>query len=73
MTRPEFANYDYKTNNWAIEGVGVSPDIWVENDPATEYAGDDQQLDKAIELIKEDLKKWPKELPPVPPFPDKTK
>jgi tricorn protease len=73
MTRPEFANYDYKTNTWAIEGVGVSPDVWVENDPATEYAGDDQQLDKAIELIKEDLKKWPKELPPVPPFPDKSK
>ena len=73
LMKPEFANYDFKENKWAIEGEGVTPDVVVENDPAKEYAGDDQQLTKAIELILEEMKSWPKELPAVPPFPDKTK
>jgi tricorn protease len=73
LQKPEFANYDFNQNKWAIEGVGVEPDVWVENDPAKEYAGEDQQLNKAIELIREELKNWPKDLPPIPAFPDKTK
>jgi len=73
LNKPEFAHYDYKEDKWAIEGEGVTPDVWVDNDPAKEYAGEDQQLNKAIELIKEELKSWPKELPAIPPFPDKTK
>lgn len=73
MQKPEFANYDFAENKWAIEGEGVTPDIRVENDPAKEYAGEDQQLNMAIELIKEDLKNWPKDLPAIPPYPDKTK
>lgn len=73
LQKPEFANYDFNQNKWAIEGVGVEPDVWVENDPAKEYAGEDQQLNKAIELIREELKNWPKDLPPIPAYPDKTK
>ena len=73
MMRPEFAPYDTEGKNWIIEGHGVDPDIEVDNDPAKEYVGEDQQLDKAIELMKEELKSWPKELPGMPPFPDKTK
>jgi len=73
LQKPEFANYDFKENKWAIEGVGVEPDVWVDNDPAREYAGDDQQLNKAIELILEELKSWPEKLPEIPEFPDKSK
>jgi tricorn protease len=73
LQRPEFANYDFADNTWAIEGVGVEPDIRVENDPALEYQGKDAQLDKAIELILEELKQWPETLPEIPPYPDKTK
>jgi tricorn protease len=73
MMRPEFAPYDTEGKNWIIEGYGVDPDIEVDNDPAKEYAGEDQQLNTAIELMKEELKSWPKELPAMPPFPDKTK
>ena len=73
LMRPEFAPYDTEGKNWIIEGYGVDPDIEVDNDPAREYAGEDQQLNKAIELMKEELKSWPKELPGMPPFPDKTK
>lgn len=73
LMRPEFAPYDTDGKNWIIEGYGVDPDIEVDNDPAKEYAGEDQQLNRAIDLMKEELKSWPKELPGIPPFPDKTK
>ncbi|NQV02227.1 MAG: PD40 domain-containing protein [Bacteroidia bacterium] len=73
LWKPEFANYDFKENKWAMEGVGVEPDVWIDNDPAKEYAGEDQQLNKAIELIMIELENWPEELPEVPDFPDKTK
>lgn len=73
LMRPEFAPYDTEGKSWIIEGHGVDPDIEVDNDPAKEYAGEDQQLNKAIELMKEELKSWPAGLPAMPPFPDKTK
>lgn len=73
LMRPEFAPYDNEGKNWIIEGHGVDPDIVVDNDPAKEYAGEDQQLNRAIQEMQEELKSWPKELPPPPPFPDKTK
>jgi len=73
LQKPEFANYDFAENKWAIEGVGVEPDVPVVNDPAKEYAGEDEQLNKAIELILEELKNWPEKLPDIPPYPDKTK
>ena len=43
----------------------------VDNDPAQEYAGIDQQLDKAIEVILEELKTKEKQIPPLPPYPVK--
>ena len=73
MMRPEFAPYDTEGKSWIIEGHGVDPDIVVDNDPSKEYAGEDQQLDRAILEMKDALKSWPKELPSLPPFPDKSK
>ncbi len=73
LRKPEFARFDIEGKNWEIEGHGVDPDIVVDNDPAKEYAGEDQQLDKAIEVILEDLKNWPEGWPEIPDFPDKTK
>jgi len=73
LNKPEFAHYDAEGKKWIIEGHGVDPDVVVINDPAKEYAGDDEQLNKAIELILEELKKTDTNLPPIPPFPDKTK
>jgi tricorn protease len=55
-----------------IEGHGVDPDIYVDNDPSLEYAGKDQQLEKAIEVIMEQLDQY-KPVPPIPEFPDKSK
>lgn len=72
LSKPEFASYSSETGQWIIEGYGVDPDVVVDNDPAKEYAGEDQQLNKAIEIILDDLKNY-KEIPAIPPGPDKSK
>jgi tricorn protease len=71
LMKPEFAPYDVEGKKWIIEGHGVDPDIVVDNDPAREYAGIDDQLNKAIAVILEELKTKEKSLPAVPPFPKK--
>jgi tricorn protease len=71
LNRPEFSIYDVTGKEWIIEGHGVDPDIVVDNEPAEEYAGHDQQLDRAIEVILEELKGHEKKLPPPPPYPKK--
>jgi tricorn protease len=73
LRKPEFAHYSAEGNKWIIEGRGVKPDIEVKNDPALEFEGIDQQLNKAIEVILEELQKNPREYPDLPPFPDKSK
>ncbi len=70
LNRPEFANFSVD-GEWILEGVGMEPDIVVDNDPALEFEGKDQQLDKALEIIKEEMKKKPVRLPKIPEWPDK--
>ncbi len=71
LFRPEFAPYSKDGKEWVIEGHGVDPDIVVDNDPSKEFKGEDQQLDRAIEEILNDLKTKRYDLPPVPPYPDR--
>ncbi|MBP1678105.1 MAG: hypothetical protein H6Q29_16 [Bacteroidetes bacterium] len=73
LNRPEFSRYDVDGKEWIMEGKGVEPDIYVDNDPAKEFAGDDEQLNKAIEVIKDLMAKNPPKLAPPPPYPDKSK
>ena len=73
LNRPEFAHYDAEGKQFVIEGYGVDPDYVVDNDPAKEYEGIDEQLNKAIELILEDLKTNPGKYPARPPYPNKSK
>jgi len=73
LFRPEFAPFSEEGKGWIIEGTGVEPDIYVDNDPAKEYAGIDEQLNKAIEVILEELKTKEFKLPPIPPYPVKIK
>ncbi len=69
LNKPEFAGYSIDGKTWPIENHGVDPDIVVDNDPAREYAGIDDQLERAIREITEELRRNPRTLPPVPPFP----
>lgn len=57
MVAPRGGFYDLQ-GNWAVEGVGVSPDIEVIQEPKETVQGKDPQLEKAV---KEALKLLPKE------------
>src|SRR5437899_1817883 len=54
-----------------VEGRGVDPDVVVDNDPGKEFKGEDQQLDRAIQEIQEELKTKRYELPTPPPWPNR--
>jgi tricorn protease len=54
-----------------IEGYGVDPDIDVDNDPASEIAGKDPQLERGIAEVMNRLKN-PVKLPGRPAPPVKT-
>ncbi|TAL67601.1 MAG: protease [Bacteroidetes bacterium] len=71
--KPEFSHFSTE-GEWVLEGTGMTPDIDVDNDPGLEYEGIDQQLNKAVELVLEEIKsgKYPK-IPAPPKFPDKSK
>lgn len=44
---------------WLIEGVGVSPDVEVDNLPHETFAGRDRQLEVAIELLQKKMQEQP--------------
>ncbi|NUM78709.1 PDZ domain-containing protein, partial [candidate division KSB1 bacterium] len=69
--KPEFSRYDLGGKEWIIEGHGVEPDIYVDNDPGKEFSGIDEQLNRAIEEIVAEMKTKAKALPPLPPYPKK--
>jgi tricorn protease len=73
LSTPEFAPYSTDGKQWIIEGHGVDPDIVVDNEPAKEFAGDDQQLDRAIVEVMAALNTASPTLPlpPPPPWPDR--
>jgi tricorn protease len=52
-----------------VENEGVTPDITIDNTPDLVRAGKDPQLDKAIEVIMEELRKNPPKRPTKPPYP----
>ena len=71
LYRPEFSRYNLEGKEWIMEGHGVDPDIVVDNDPAREFAGIDDQLERAIVVINKALHDHPVHLPGPPPWPDK--
>ena len=73
LNRPEFSRYDLEGKEWIMEGHGVDPDIVVDNDPALEFEGIDQQLNKAIDESLLELKNNPPKLPNHPEYPDMSK
>ncbi|MCH8619148.1 S41 family peptidase [Undibacterium sp. TS12] len=44
---------------WLVEGVGVAPDIEVDNLPHATFNGKDQQLEAAIQLLEKKLREQP--------------
>ena len=72
LFKPEFGTYSRDGSEWIIEGYGVDPNIEIENNPADVYRGYDKQLDKAIEVILQQLRDYPEKIIKHPPFPDKS-
>ena len=68
VTAPRAAIYGLN-GEWEVENHGIPPDVEVELDPAAS-AGHDAQLDKAIEVVMQQLKDHP--LPEIkrPPYPN---
>ena len=69
VTAPRVAIYGLH-GEWEVENHGITPDIEVENDPASVAAGHDRQLEKAVEVTMEALKKNPVVIPDHPPYPN---
>ncbi len=70
ITAPNLAFYD-ADKGWAVENEGVPPDVEVEMTPADVIAGRDPQLERAIAIVTEELKKNPPSGPKRPPYPVK--
>ncbi|MBI3283569.1 MAG: PD40 domain-containing protein [Burkholderiales bacterium] len=58
----EFAQFDMN-GRWLVEGVGVTPDIAVDNLPHATFSGQDQQLEAALDILQKKLKEQP--IPPM--------
>lgn len=73
LNKPEHANFG-ANGQWVLENTGVHPDIDIENDPYLEYCGKDEQLEKAIAVVIDEIKTNTKpQIPTLPTFPDKSK
>ena len=70
ITAPNLAIWDAE-KGWIVENEGVPPDIEVEQTPADVIAGRDPQLERAIAIVMEELKKSPPASPRRPAFPIK--
>jgi tricorn protease len=71
VTAPNLAFFDEK--GFGIENVGTPPDVEVEQWPADVINGHDPQLEKAIEIVMQELKNNPPKKIPSPQFPIKTR
>lgn len=70
-TAAEWGVYD-ENGEWLIEGHGVDPDIVVDNLPHETFKGKDAQLEAAIEHLKKLIQEDPRDVPPSPPYPNKS-
>jgi tricorn protease len=66
ITRPEFS-LSSLDGKWLIENRGVQPDVVVDNPPDLVLKGQDPQLEKAIDMLMQEIKANPKKLPARPP------
>jgi len=66
---PNLAFYNLE-GSWDVENHGVKPDYEVEMDPKLVREGRDPQLEKAVDVVLEQLKKNPVNYGKRPPYPN---
>ena len=69
VTAPRYAIYGLH-DEWEVEGHGIPPDVEVEELPKDMAAGHDLQLEKAVQIVMDQLKEHPVTMPPIPPYPN---
>ena len=62
ITQPEYSFW-FKDVGWNVENYGTDPDIEVEITPQEWIQGKDSQIDRAIEVILQQLNEYPVKLP----------
>ena len=70
VAAPSSGIYNPLTGEWEVENIDVAPDIEVVQDPALVRTGHDPQLEKAVEVVIEELKKNPPPKLSRPAFPN---
>jgi tricorn protease len=73
LNRPEFSRFDLEAKEWIMEGTGVTPDIEVDNDPAREFEGMDDQLNRALAELRKAMGQNPVKIPQPPASPNKAR
>jgi tricorn protease len=66
---PDWGWYDPRTGTWFIENRGITPDYEIEIMPPEWRAGRDPQLEKAVQLALDALKKMPRVPTKRPTYP----
>ena len=69
VTAPRAAIYGLN-GDWEVENHGVAPDVEVDHEPAAWRQGHDSQLEKAIEVVMQQLKEHPLPEIKIPPYPN---
>ena len=69
VTAPNLAFYNLR-GQWDVENNGVQPDIEVDMDPAIWRQGRDPQLERAVAVLMDQLKKNPTPVYSKPEFPN---
>jgi tricorn protease len=69
VTAPRGALYGPR-GRWEVENVGVAPDVSIEITPRDYSAGRDPQLEKAVELVLDELRRSGPPKPERPPYPN---
>jgi tricorn protease len=70
VTAPASGIYNPLSGEWEVENIGIAPDFEIEQDPALVRKGQDPQLEKAIEVVLQELKKNPPPQLRRPAFPN---
>jgi tricorn protease len=69
VTAPRYAIYGLH-GDWEVEGHGIAPDVEVEELPKEVAAGHDAQLEKAVQVVLDQLKEHPVPEIPIPSAPN---
>jgi tricorn protease len=70
VSAPASGVFNTLSGAWEVENVGKPPDIEVEQDPAAVRKGSDPQLERAVHIVMEELKKNPPPQMRTPRYPN---